>query len=128
MFASRPDGLGVKDGKLAACPSSPNCVSTQATDEQHKIEPIQFDGTSAEALDAIKGALATLPRMKVITQSDNYIHAEATSLIFRFVDDVEFYVDDKAKLIHFRSASRSGQNDLGANRRRMERFRSAFSK
>jgi uncharacterized protein (DUF1499 family) len=40
-----------------------------------------------------------------------------------FVDDVEFLIDDSAKLINVRSASRLGQSDLGVNRKRIETIR-----
>ncbi len=52
------------------------------------------------------------------------MHYEFTSFLLRFVDDVEFLFDDETKTIHFRSASRTGYGDLGANRRRMEEIRS----
>src|SRR5262249_37413591 len=107
-MAKRPTNLGVPNGRLADCPKSPNCVCTQCYDPQHRIEPISFDGSPAEAMRRIKAAVATLPRTRVVTETDNYLRAEATSSIFRFVDDVEFYVDRDAKLIHFRSASRAG--------------------
>jgi uncharacterized protein (DUF1499 family) len=125
-MAKRPDNLGVHDGRLADCPKSPNCVCTQCTDTQHQIAPIPFEGPAPEAIQRIKAALATIPRIKVITQTPDYIHAEATSLLFRFVDDVEFFMDTNAKLIHFRSASRTGYSDLGVNRSRMEKIRQAF--
>jgi uncharacterized protein (DUF1499 family) len=124
--ASRPANLGVKDGKLTPCPASPNCVSTQADDEAHKIEPIRFTVTPAEAMTKLKQALATAPRTNVVTETSDYLHAECTSLIFRFVDDVEFWIDAKNQVIHFRSASRVGHSDLGANRARMESIRKAF--
>jgi uncharacterized protein (DUF1499 family) len=126
VLAQRPANLGVHNGRLADCPRSPNCVCTQCTDAQHQIDPIAFDGSPAEAVQRIKTALTTLPRMKTITETDNYLHVESTSLIFRFTDDVEFFVDNDAKKIQFRSASRAGYSDLGANRSRMERIRAAF--
>jgi len=125
-LAKRPENLGVHNGRLADCPGSPNCVCTQATDPQHHIETIPFKGPPSEILKQIKAAVRTIPRTEVVTETENYIHAEATSLIFRFVDDVEFFVDKDAKLIHFRSASRVGHSDLGVNRSRMEKFRDAF--
>ena len=125
-LATRPENLGVHSGRLAECPKSPNCVSTQCTDAEHQIAPIPFAGSSAEATRRLKNALTTLPRTRIVTETDNYLHAEATSLLFRFVDDVEFYVDSTAKLIHFRSASRTGYSDLGVNRARMEKLRAAF--
>lgn len=126
-MASRPEDLGVTDGKLRPCPSSPNCVCTQHVDDnEHHMDPIPLDGSTEEAMTRIKKALAKLPRTKIITEKENYIHAEWTSRIFRFVDDVEIYVDDEAKKIHFRSASRVGHSDLGVNRARMENFRKAY--
>ena len=51
-----------------------------------------------------------------------YLHYEFTSLLLRFVDDVEFLFDEATKTVHFRSASRTGYSDLGVNRRRMEQM------
>jgi uncharacterized protein (DUF1499 family) len=124
----RPSNLGVVDGRLAACPDTPNCVSTQATDAQHRIEPFTYSGDAEEAVGRLKAAIATIPRMQIITETGDYFHAEATSRLFRFVDDVEFFVDRQARVIHFRSASRVGRSDMGVNRARMEQIRAAFSK
>ena len=46
-----------------------------------------------------------------------------TSAVFRFVDDVEFEVDEAARVVHVRSASRVGRGDFGANRKRVEAIR-----
>ena len=67
--------------------------------------------------------IQTFPRTSVITISDSYLHAEFTSAIFRFVDDLEFLADDTAKVIHVRSASRVGYSDLGVNRKRIGQIR-----
>jgi len=40
-----------------------------------------------------------------------------------FVDDVEFLLDEKAGVIHVRSASRLGRSDFGVNRDRVETIR-----
>ncbi len=125
-LAKRPSNLGVTDGQLAPCPSSPNCVSTQATNPRHAIEPLRFTGSADAARDRLVQVLKAQPRAKIITQTDNYIHAEFTSRLFRFVDDVEFFIDEEKSVIHFRSASRVGYSDLGANRQRMEGIRQAF--
>lgn len=126
IFSRRPTHLGVTDGRLAPCPSSPNCVSTQATNEQHRMEPLSFDGSSEEAIRRLKTIIETELRTKIVTQRADYIHAEFTSALFRFVDDVEFYLDQEHKVIHFRSASRAGYSDLGVNRKRMNAIRSKF--
>ncbi|MDF0668588.1 MAG: DUF1499 domain-containing protein [Nitrospira sp.] len=108
---------------LSPCPSSPNCVSTQATDEGHTIAPFLYTKARAEAKEALKTVLTTLPRTKLVDEDESYLHYEFTSLLLRFVDDVEFLFDETTKTIHFRSASRLGHSDLGVNRRRMEQVR-----
>ena len=124
-MSSKPKhDLGVKDGLLARCPDSPNCVSSQASDDEHAIEPIEVSGKSQEeVMSAVRKALSDMPRIKIVTDSDGYIHATATTLIMRYVDDVECFHDASAEVVHFRSASRLGYSDLGANRARMEALR-----
>ena len=126
LFSRKRTNLGVVNGRLAGCPSSPNCVSTQTGDADHRMEPIPFTGSSDEAMQRIKDLVAEMPRTKIVTVEDNYLHAECRSAFFRFIDDVEFLIDPKEQIIHFRSASRVGHSDLGVNRRRMERIRKAF--
>lgn len=109
---------------LSSCPSSPNCVSTLAKDERHAIAPLRYRKSRAEAKEALKEVLRSLPRTKLVEEDESYLHYEFTSLIMRFVDDVEFLFDDETKTVHFRSASRTGYGDLGVNRKRMEEIRS----
>jgi uncharacterized protein (DUF1499 family) len=122
----RPKDIGVKEGQLKNCPDTPNCVSTQSTDTVHKIAPINYIGTKEEAINKMVIVINSLKRTKIITKSENYLYAEFTSALMRFVDDVEFYFDDTDKLIHFRSASRLGYSDLGVNRKRMEEISKLF--
>ena len=114
---SKPDAA-VK--QLGPCPSSPNCVSTQAQDQEHSIAPFRYQKSKTEAKEALKGVILSLPRTRLVEENETYLHYEFTSLLLRFVDDVEFLFDDEAKTIHFRSASRVGHSDFGVNRRRME--------
>jgi uncharacterized protein (DUF1499 family) len=123
----RPDTLGVKEGKLAACPATPNCVSSQATDAEHKVDAIAYFTPAAEALAKLKSVISTTENAAIINESDNYVYAEFTSGLMGFVDDVEFYIDDNAKVIHVRSASRLGQSDLGVNRKRVEEIRAKLA-
>ena len=127
IFSRKPTNLGVTDGRLAVCPASPNCVSTQADDAEHRMQPVSFAGSADEAMQRIKAVVATMPRTKIVTAGDNYLHVEFRSALFRFVDDVEFLIDPDEQLVHFRSASRVGYSDIGANRRRMEQIRKAVS-
>ena len=91
------------------------------------MEPISFEGSSDEAMQRIKDLVAKMPRTKIVTVEDNYLHVEFRSALFRFVDDVEFLIDSESQIIHFRSASRVGHSDFGVNRGRMEQIRKAFS-
>jgi uncharacterized protein (DUF1499 family) len=109
--------------QLSPCPSSPNCVSTQAQDEGHAIEQFRYRKPRAEAKEALKEVIRSLPRTKLVEEDESYLHYEFTSLLLRFVDDVEFLFDDETKTIHFRSASRTGYGDMGVNRKRMEQVR-----
>lgn len=122
----RPPHLGVVNGKLSACPNSPNCVSSQTTDKKRYIEPLHYQDTLAEARDRLVSVLGAMARTRIVTVKEDYIHAEFTSRLFRFVDDVEFYFDHDGKTVHVRSASRTGYYDLGANRKRLEVIRKKF--
>jgi len=124
----RPSNIGLNKGMLAECPGSPNCVSSQSKDKAHYIDPIVYQGSREEAVDKILSVIKSEKRTNIIVQEKDYIHAEFTSLIFRFVDDVEFYFNDEKKIIHIRSASRLGYSDMGANRKRIEGIREKFNK
>lgn len=118
--------LGLKNGKLAPCPASPNCVSTRAEDDLHRIAPLKYQGSQADARARLLDVIRSMPRTRVKKAEEDYIHATFRSRIFQFIDDVEFQFDDSSKTIHFRSASRLGYSDLGVNRQRMEAIRHKF--
>jgi uncharacterized protein (DUF1499 family) len=99
-------------------------VSTLAKDEGHAILPFRYRKSRGEAKELLKAAIGTVPRTRLTEEDEAYLHFEFTSLLLRFVDDVEFVFDDETKTIHFRSASRIGYGDFGVNRRRMEEIRS----
>jgi uncharacterized protein (DUF1499 family) len=85
---------------------------------------LRYVKAKSDAKAVLKTVIAGLPRTKLVEEDDTYLHYEFTSLLLRFVDDVEFLFDDETKTVHFRSASRTGYGDLGVNRRRMEDIRS----
>jgi uncharacterized protein (DUF1499 family) len=125
---TRPPGLGVQAGTLSPCPPTPNCVSSFATDEQHGIAPLTYAADQRDlARQVLLDILAETARVEVIAAQEDYIRAEFTSLIWRFVDDVELYLPADESLIHVRSASRVGSGDLGANRKRIEELRQTLS-
>lgn len=112
--------------RLAPCPDRPNCVSTEATDAKQRMEPIPFSGSAEFATARLGQILGEMAGAEVTHREPGYLHAEFTSAIFRFVDDVDLVVDEAAGVIRYRSASRSGHWDLGANRRRMAEVRRRF--
>ncbi|OCQ98246.1 hypothetical protein BCD64_13130 [Nostoc sp. MBR 210] len=124
IFAGkRPNNLGVNNGRLAACPNSPNCVSSQSADAIHQIAPLTFNTSPEQAISHLKSIIQSLPRTTIITETPDYLYAEFKSALMGFVDDVEFYLDREANIFHVRSASRLGQSDLGVNRKRIETIR-----
>lgn len=122
-----PDNLGLKNGQLTPCPETDNCVSSQAIDEAHKIAPIKAKGTPEVVMVDLSSAIENMFGGKVVRTEGNYLHAEFTSRLFRFVDDLECYYDEQAGLIQARSASRVGYSDLKANRKRVEELRKLFT-
>ena len=118
--------IGLSSGHLSSCPSSPNCVVSQDGDQEHTIDPITYKGDRSEAKETLLKVLSVVPRTEIIDQTEDYIHTESTSRIFKFVDDAEFYFPEEQNIIHVRSASRVGESDLGVNRRRIEQIRLAM--
>ncbi|MFP4209135.1 MAG: DUF1499 domain-containing protein [Wenzhouxiangella sp.] len=111
---------GLKEGKLAPCPASPNCVSSEVgTPEDKLVEPFPLTiwGRIPSVIEDMGG--------NITAQDADYIAAEFTSRIFRFVDDIEFRRGDEH--VHVRSASRVGRSDLGANASRVAQLRDRLS-
>ena len=127
LSGKRPVGLGVQNGQLKPAPSSPNCVNSQATTEYHKIAPVAIKGDPQAAFERLKAVVTAMPRAKIVESKPEYLYAEYTSKLLGYVDDVEFYLDDKAGVIQVRSASRLGHSDLGANRKRVEAIRAIYA-
>jgi len=121
-----PSDLGVATATLAPCPASPNCVSSDASDADHRVEPFTLAVPAPEAWAVVREEVAKLPRTTVVESTSNYLHAESTSAVFRFVDDVELHLRVSDESIAVRSASRLGRSDLGVNRRRVERLHAAL--
>jgi uncharacterized protein (DUF1499 family) len=124
----RPQGLGVRDGKLKACPRKPNCVCSQAGDDAgHYIEPLHFAGEAGAAWKALHSAIAGMERVRIVSDEAQYLYAEFTTRLMGYVDDTEFQLDTGNRLIHVRSASRLGYRDFNVNRERIEAIRSRFA-
>ncbi|MCG8315013.1 MAG: DUF1499 domain-containing protein, partial [Pseudomonadales bacterium] len=107
---SPPDYLGVHNGRLAACPSTPNCVSSYAHDKDARIAPFRFAGSAADAQEKLVRILNKQDNVKIVVNKRGYVRTEFSSSFMGFVDDVEFVIEPE--LIHVRSASRLGYSDL----------------
>lgn len=121
-----PPELGINiHGKLSPCPTSPNCVVSykNSPDDEHFVDPLKYVGTREASRERLIKALESEGNGKIITNDGNYIRAEYTSAIFRFVDDVEVLFPENEETIHIRSSSRIGHSDLGVNRKRVEMIR-----
>lgn len=129
MFSwKRPGNLGVRDGQLAPCKRTPNCVSSQAdpADHRHYIMPLAFRGSAEAAMAALKRAVETAPGARVVRADPDYLYAEFRSRVMRFVDDVEFVLDRQSGVFQVRSAARVGIRDFDVNRARVEMLRGAL--
>jgi uncharacterized protein (DUF1499 family) len=135
-FAGRmPADLGVRDGRLKPPSRTENSVSSQADlwpDAPQKayarIAPLPLPGGDAKAAIArIAAVVEDLPGAHVVERRDDYLYAQFTTALMRYVDDVEFWVDPAAGVVQVRSASRLGSKDFGVNRARIESIRARLA-
>jgi uncharacterized protein (DUF1499 family) len=119
----RPSDLGVKNGRLKPPPSSPNAVSSQAQDALHAVAPLIYGSSPERAMDLLVKIIEGTRGTRIIARTVDYVYAEYESALMGFVDDVEFWFEPNAKIIHVRSASRLGHGDFGVNRARIEDVR-----
>ena len=122
--AERSEDAGTKP--LSSCPESPNCVSTEATNNRHKIDVFRLKGDFSKNWLEIQHVVAALPRNAVIRADKTYFHATFKSRVFQFVDDLELFMNPLNGIISIRSAARTGYWDFGVNRRRVEQLRHAL--
>ncbi len=123
-----PTNLGMTNGSFARLPRTPNAISSQTSDLRKKVDPFPFNQNLTESKNSLKIILATFKGMDILHESKNYIHAVSTSATMHFHDDIEFFFDERSKVVHFRSASRIGYSDMNINRKRYERLRKEYIK
>lgn len=117
------DRLGLQNGQLRSCPSSPNCVSSMANDSKHQVPAMQLQAAPEQSWEQVKATITALPRTRIITAAPEYIHAECRSAVFGFTDDLELQLLPGKRQIEIRSLARFGYYDFGANRKRVEQLR-----
>lgn len=122
-----PENLGVRSGKLAPMPSSPNAVSSQTDIEEKRVDPWPFKGGLAATRSAVLNSLKKYGNIEIVEDSGRYIHAVAVTATMKYRDDLEFYFDESENRVHFRSASRVGYSDRGLNRKRYEELAGLYA-
>lgn len=132
--SSVPTDLGVYGGKLKPPSVTDNSVSSQAAlypdHPQHQaaqIAPLPLRADGPATIARIKSVVLTMAGAKVIKSDTDYLYAQYTTPLMKFVDDVEFWYDPAAQAIQVRSASRIGKGDMGVNRKRIEAVRAALA-
>ena len=106
-----PADLGLHQGELSPCPGPAHCAQARWSTE----DP-QQGWAAAEA------KVRAMPRTTIVSQTEDYLHAEVSSALFGFVDDLELHAIEGG--IEACSISRLGDSDLGVNARRLEDLRS----
>ena len=113
---------------LAPCPWTHTCVcSRRDAAFYHRIEPLHAPGAPVAAFKRLKSLLESAARTVIITETDDYIHAECRSRR-GFIDDLECRLCREESVIHVRSAARTWHAvfDFGVNRARIEALRRQF--
>ncbi len=124
------DNIGIKINRLKRCPDSPNCVSSFENNNSNSyVKPIYYPHNTslANVVEIITNTVGNIPRVKLITRQNNYLHFEFRTFL-GFIDDVEFLIDDTKKQIHFRSASRIGYYDFKKNHTRYLQIKNRLTK
>lgn len=127
MFGQESQKMVVKLGitaekKLNACLSSMNCVSSfESTDPE--LQKLKIDENPIAKLKAS----AEKKGLQVVGSNETYLYLNHKSSLFGFVDDVEFLYLPESQELQFRSASRVGKSDLGANKKRILEFLSELN-
>ena len=120
--------LGFEQGQLIECGKSPNCVSSQTAQSSKRIAPINASDTPELTWLMLRDLVETMPQASLITESETYRHYQFTTPLMGFIDDVELLFVYREQLIQVKSASRVGESDLGANRKRVESLRDGLNK
>jgi len=122
LMSKKGQALGLKDGHLQACASTDNCViSERVNNHDATVDAFSFNEEKQAFIIKLTATVKSMGGVVVKAEGD-YIAATFTSKLFGFVDDLELRVSDDQQL-HFRSSSRVGRKDFGANKKRIEQLK-----
>lgn len=112
--------------EIGACVNLPNCVSSNSSVSYNYVEPFKLAMSKEYAWPLVREAVLEISRSVIDEEDDLYLHAKISSMVFRFVDNLELLYQADEHLIEVRSSSVLGLYDLSANRRRVEALRKAL--
>ena len=125
-----PGQLGVRDGRLRPPSPTPNSVSSQAglylepgQRTYASVEPLPLRGSGPQTIAKLKAIVESMAGAEVVKSEPDYLYAQYTTRLMKYVDDVEFWFDPAKQMIQVRSASRLGSRDFGVNRARVDAIR-----
>jgi uncharacterized protein (DUF1499 family) len=125
-----PTNIGLRDGKFKPPSKTPNSVSSQASlwpdhpqREAAAIAPLALVGDGPATITRLAEIIGAMDGARIVEQRPDYLYAQFTSRLMRFVDDTEFWFDPVSGVVQVRSSSRIGRGDLGVNRARIEALR-----
>lgn len=134
LHGQRPTDLGVRDGRLKPPSRTPNSVSSQARlwpehprHDEAQIDPLPMVGDGPSTIARLKAIVHAMPGAAIVTERGDYLHAEFSTRLMHYTDDVEFWIDPAARVVQVRSASRLGRRDFDVNRARVEAIRAQLS-
>jgi uncharacterized protein (DUF1499 family) len=132
--STAPNDLGVRDGRLKPPSNTDNSVTSQAAlyldhpQRAHSnVAPLPLRGDGPATIAKIDAVVSAMDGAKIVKRDPDYLYAQYTTRLMKFVDDVEFWYDPTARVIQVRSASRVGKGDMGVNRKRIEAVRAALA-
>jgi len=122
LFTSLNIHAQTAENPLPDCPKSPNCFASKTTAKKWHKKPLPFIGGAEKSIEKLLELLDKIPGAKHKSSDSEEIHYTFETKIGKFIDDVYFSVDSQNQCFHFKSASRKGYSDMGANKRRMKKI------
>ncbi|KAK6918512.1 Protein of unknown function DUF1499 [Dillenia turbinata] len=127
---------------LALCPATKNCISTSENisdpvhyappwnyNSERRKKPVSREVAMDELIDVIETTTPGKFTPRIVERTDDYVHVEYQTPILGLVDDVEFWFPPGNKsIVEYRSASRLGNFDFDANRKRIKALRQELEK
>jgi uncharacterized protein (DUF1499 family) len=110
------------------CGHAPRCaVSLEAPGPGgDAVAPLVAGSDAASAHANLLAVLRGQPGYEILEDDGRYVHAQYTTRLMRYGDDVEFLIRDDGT-VDVRSASRIGWYDWETNRERIEALRNALA-